>query len=54
VTSAVRSPALQRVIALGYVRREFWEPGTTLCIVSGEQSLEAEVASLPFISSSQG
>jgi folate-binding protein YgfZ len=54
VTSAVRSPALQRVIALGYVRRECWEPGTTLCIVSGEQSLEAEVASLPVISSSQG
>ncbi|HSB68071.1 MAG TPA: aminomethyltransferase family protein [Candidatus Methylomirabilis sp.] len=51
VTSAVRSPTLGRAIALGYVRREFWEPGTRLHIASGEQPLVAEVASLPFISS---
>jgi folate-binding protein YgfZ len=50
VTSAIRSPVLQRGIALGYVRREFWAPGTKLCVISGEQSLEAEVASLPFVS----
>lgn len=50
VTSAIRSPALNRVIALGYVRREFWEPGTKLRIVSGGLSLDAEVASLPFVS----
>jgi folate-binding protein YgfZ len=49
VTSATYSPALKRVIALGYVRRECWDPGTTLRIVSGEQSLDAEVASLPFL-----
>ncbi|MBI4734775.1 MAG: aminomethyl transferase family protein [candidate division NC10 bacterium] len=50
VTSAVRSPMLGRVIALGYVRRDFWDPGTKLRIVWGEQSLEAEVAPPPFIS----
>jgi folate-binding protein YgfZ len=49
VTSAVRSPALGRAIALGYVRREFWEPGTKLRILAGEQGMEAEVVSLPFV-----
>ncbi len=49
VTSAVRSPVLGRVIALGFVRREFWDPGTKLRIVWGDESVEAEVARLPFI-----
>ncbi|HWT77217.1 MAG TPA: glycine cleavage T C-terminal barrel domain-containing protein, partial [Candidatus Methylomirabilis sp.] len=49
VTSAVFSPALSRVIALGYVRRECWEPGTKLCIPAGGQSLDAEVVLLPFV-----
>ena len=51
VTSAIFSPALKRVIALGYVRRECWDPGTKLRLVSGGQSLEAEVASLPLLTS---
>jgi folate-binding protein YgfZ len=50
VTSAVRSPALKSVIALGSVRREVWDPGTTLRIASGDQFLETEVAPLPFVS----
>jgi folate-binding protein YgfZ len=50
VTSAVRSPALNRVIALGTIRREVWDPGTKLRIASGDQILEAEVTPLPFIS----
>lgn len=50
VTGAVRSPILGRVIALGYVRREFWDPGTKLRIVVGDQLLEARVSPLPFIS----
>jgi len=50
VTSVVRSPALNQVIALGTVRRESWDPGTKLRIASGDQSLEAEVAPLPFLS----
>jgi len=49
VTSAVFSPAQKRVVALGYVRRECWDPGTTLRIVSGEQSLDAEVTEVPFV-----
>jgi folate-binding protein YgfZ len=51
VTSATFSPRLNRVIALGYVRRECWDPGSKLRIDYGEQSLEAEVTPLPFISS---
>jgi len=50
VSSAVRSPALTRVIALGTVRREVWDPGTKLRIASGDQIVEAEVTPLPFIS----
>jgi len=49
VTSGIFSPALKRVIALGYVRREFWDPGTKLRILWDERSAEAEVASLPFV-----
>ena len=51
LTSAVRSAALGRAIALGYVRREFWEPGTKLRIVAGQHGLDAEVVALPFVSS---
>lgn len=52
VTSAVRSPVLGQAIALAYVRREVWDPGTKLRIASGDQLLEAEIAPLPFISQS--
>lgn len=53
VTSAIASPVLKQVVALGYVRREFWDPGTKLRIASGGQFLEAEVAPLPFVSVGQ-
>jgi folate-binding protein YgfZ len=49
VTSAVRSPALSQVIALGYVRREVWNPGTKLRVVSAADAADAEVTPLPFI-----
>ena len=49
LTSCVFSPTLGRLIALGYVRRECWEPGTVMRLVSGEASCEARVTSLPFI-----
>jgi folate-binding protein YgfZ len=49
VTSATLSPVLKRVVALGYIRRECWDPGTKLRIASGEQWLDAEVSSLPFL-----
>jgi folate-binding protein YgfZ len=45
VTSSTRSPALGRPIALGYVHRDFVEPGTKVTV--GDAS--AEVAALPFV-----
>lgn len=44
VTSAVFSPALQQPIALGYVHRDFVEPGTRLTVAG----VGAIVAPLPF------
>ena len=46
VTSSTASPVLKRPIALGYVHRDFLEPGTK--VIVGEQS--ATVTSLPFVS----
>ncbi|MDA2914283.1 aminomethyltransferase family protein [Acidobacteriia bacterium AH_259_A11_L15] len=46
LTSAVRSPTLRHPIALGYVRREYLQPGTRLSLEGGT----AEVAGLPFYS----
>jgi folate-binding protein YgfZ len=45
VTSAVRSPALDHPIALGYVHRDFVEPETALTIGSSS----AVVTTLPFV-----
>ena len=45
VTSSTRSPALERPIALGYVHRDFIEPGTRVKI----ESADAEVTALPFV-----
>lgn len=49
VTSAVRSPALDRAIALGYLRRECWERGATVQIGILDGSLGATVTPLPFV-----
>ncbi len=46
ITTAVHSPTLGRVIALGYVRREQLAPKTRLEIASGGT---AEVTALPFL-----
>ena len=46
ITSSTFSPALARPIALGYVHRDFVEPGTGVSI---DASGEAVVASLPFV-----
>lgn len=49
VTSAVLSPAVGKPIALGYVRREYVEPGTQVLIKFPDDSLvEARVTTLPF------
>ncbi len=50
VTSAAPSPALDRVIALGFLRRECWEPGTQLRIATEPEPVGAESAPLPFLS----
>jgi len=51
VTSAVHSPTLDQVIALGYLRRECWDPGRVVRISAEPEPIEAEVAALPFIAS---
>ena len=48
ITSAVRSPALGRPIALGYVRRERREPGTSLELRTPGGAATAEIVPLPF------
>jgi folate-binding protein YgfZ len=48
ITSAVWSPALGHPIALGYVRREHFEPGSSLEVDEGGQVRHARVAALPF------
>lgn len=52
ITSAAFSPALGRNVALGYVRREFIEPGTEVLIVSPDGSRgKGAVSPLPFVKS---
>jgi len=48
VTSAVHSFALNRPIALAFVRREYLEPGTPVTVKDGDQALTARVTALPF------
>jgi folate-binding protein YgfZ len=49
LTSAVWSPTLGRGIALGYVHRDFLEPGTTLSVTSPAGPVSATVTALPFV-----
>jgi folate-binding protein YgfZ len=49
VTSAVLSLALGKPVALGYVRREHFEPGTALSVRIGDTRVNARVAELPFV-----
>jgi len=46
ITTAVESPTLGRALALGYLRREHWQPGTRLEVEGGAT---AAVAELPFV-----
>ncbi|MEW6145450.1 MAG: aminomethyltransferase family protein [Thermodesulfobacteriota bacterium] len=49
VTSSAFSPSLRKPVALGYIRREFKEPGTKVGIKLSDGSVgQAEVAALPF------
>ena len=45
VTSSTMSPALQRPIGLGYVHRDFVEPGTAVVV----EDVPGEVTKLPFV-----
>jgi folate-binding protein YgfZ len=47
ITSAVRPPALGRIIGLGYVHRDFLTPGTVLRAVMAEGEAAAVVTTLP-------
>ena len=49
ITSAVRSIALGKPIALGYVRREYFEPGAAVAIKVGDTLAGAHVSALPFV-----
>ena len=48
ITSAVWSPALQAVIALGYVRREANQIGTELEVRTPGGTIQAQIVDLPF------
>jgi glycine cleavage system T protein len=49
ITSAVHSPALGKPIALGYIRREHFTPGSTVDVQDGDALIPARVAELPFV-----
>lgn len=53
VTSAVRSPSLGAVIALGYLRNEYAVPGTTVVVQHEPSPIEAQVVPLPFVEPSR-
>jgi aminomethyltransferase len=48
VTSSAFSPTLKKIIALGYIRREFIEPGTKVIVNTGNENKSAEVVKTPF------
>ncbi len=49
ITSSIFSPAVNKALSLGYIRREFKDPGTQVLIHRAENSEEkAEVTELPF------
>lgn len=50
VTRAARSPTLGRILALAYLWRDVWEPGTPVRVaLPGDRSATATVAALPFV-----
>jgi folate-binding protein YgfZ len=49
ITSSVASVALNRPIALGYVHRDYWAPGTSLSVRRADRSIAATLTALPFV-----
>ena len=52
ITSAVYSPSMDSIIALGYIRSDYSSDGVRLVSSNEEPSVEATVARLPFLVSS--
>jgi folate-binding protein YgfZ len=52
VTSSVISPRRRQPIALAYLHKDFWTPGTEVRVRAGESKDRATVAALPFVRSS--
>jgi len=52
ITSSVLSPRFKRPIALGYLNKDFWRPGTELAVARSDGTVRATVSALPFASSS--
>jgi glycine cleavage system aminomethyltransferase T len=50
ISSAVRSPQLNKVIAFGFPLRDFSKPGTELAVEIDGSRHEATVHALPFYS----
>jgi folate-binding protein YgfZ len=48
VTSSVLSPLLHRPVALAYINRDFWDPGTRVVVRSAGSERPATVSALPF------
>ena len=51
ITSSVFSPVLNKVIALGYIRREFKDPETKVIVSINSESKSATVVRTPFLQS---
>jgi folate-binding protein YgfZ len=52
ITSSVISPRLKRPIALAYLNKDYWSPGTSLSTIRHGVTTAATVTPLPFVSSS--
>ncbi len=52
ITSSVLSATLKRPLALGYLHRDYLQPGTRVSIDHNGKTLSAEVSALPFYESS--
>jgi aminomethyltransferase len=52
ITSSVLSPRLDRPIALGYLGKEYWNPGTVVSVEHNGSAIGGTVSEVPFIASS--
>jgi folate-binding protein YgfZ len=47
ITSAVFSPTLKKTVAMGFLKKEHWEPGTNLIVENEGNKIPARVTGLP-------